>query len=156
MSQLFTWGGQSTGVSALAFFLPKKSQGWINTPNLCLTAISSYYHTHRSVDQLESSVSGFRSLGWTTMSLDKERGDRRMKYQNGSALCHRNPALHVLGTPHAVLSAIPPSATSCQLTSSLFVSHQLSLSFQTGRRCQSWLWNLHSSWRRWLPQHFPF
>ena len=28
MSQLFTWGGQSTGVSALASFLPEKSQGW--------------------------------------------------------------------------------------------------------------------------------
>ena len=28
MSQLFTWGGQTTGVSALASFLPKKSQGW--------------------------------------------------------------------------------------------------------------------------------
>ena len=28
MIQLFTWGGQSTGVSALASFLPKKSQGW--------------------------------------------------------------------------------------------------------------------------------
>ena len=28
MSQLFTWGGQSTEVSALASFLPKKSPGW--------------------------------------------------------------------------------------------------------------------------------
>ena len=28
MRQLFAWGGQSTGVSALASFLPKKSQGW--------------------------------------------------------------------------------------------------------------------------------
>ena len=28
MSQLFAWGGQSTEVSALASFLPKKSQGW--------------------------------------------------------------------------------------------------------------------------------
>ena len=28
MSQLFIWGGQSTGASALASFLPKKSQGW--------------------------------------------------------------------------------------------------------------------------------
>ena len=28
MSQLFASGGQSTGVSALALFLPKKSQGW--------------------------------------------------------------------------------------------------------------------------------
>ena len=28
MSQLFAWGGQSTGVSALASFLPKNTQGW--------------------------------------------------------------------------------------------------------------------------------
>ena len=28
MSQLFTWGGQSTRVSAFASLLPKKSQGW--------------------------------------------------------------------------------------------------------------------------------
>ena len=28
MSQLFAWGGPSTGVSALASVLPKKSQGW--------------------------------------------------------------------------------------------------------------------------------
>ena len=28
MSQLFAWGGQSTGVSALASFLPKNTLGW--------------------------------------------------------------------------------------------------------------------------------
>ena len=28
MSQLFTWGGQSTGASALASFPPKNTQGW--------------------------------------------------------------------------------------------------------------------------------
>ena len=28
MSQLFAWGGQSIGVSALASFLPKNNQGW--------------------------------------------------------------------------------------------------------------------------------
>ena len=28
VSQLFAWGGQSTGVSALASFLPKNTQGW--------------------------------------------------------------------------------------------------------------------------------
>ena len=28
MSQLFTWGGQSPGISAFASFLPKKSQDW--------------------------------------------------------------------------------------------------------------------------------
>ena len=27
-SQLFAWGGQTTGVSALASFLPKNTQGW--------------------------------------------------------------------------------------------------------------------------------
>ena len=28
MSQFFAWGGQSTGVSALASFFPKNTQGW--------------------------------------------------------------------------------------------------------------------------------
>ena len=28
MSQLFAWGGQSTGESAIASFLPKNTQGW--------------------------------------------------------------------------------------------------------------------------------
>ena len=28
MSQLFAWGGQSTGVSPLTLFLPKNTQGW--------------------------------------------------------------------------------------------------------------------------------
>ena len=28
VSQLFSWGGQSTGASALASFLPKNTQGW--------------------------------------------------------------------------------------------------------------------------------
>ena len=28
MSQLFAWGGRSTGVSALASFLPKNTRGW--------------------------------------------------------------------------------------------------------------------------------
>ena len=28
MSKLFAWGGQNTGVSALASFLPKNTQGW--------------------------------------------------------------------------------------------------------------------------------
>ena len=38
MSQLFSWGDQSTGVSALASFLPKKSQGW--SPSECTGWIS--------------------------------------------------------------------------------------------------------------------
>ena len=35
VSQLFTWGGQSIGVSALASFLPKKSQGWSPSESPC-------------------------------------------------------------------------------------------------------------------------
>ena len=40
MSQLFTWGGQNTGISALASFLPKKSQDW--SPSEWTSWISLY------------------------------------------------------------------------------------------------------------------
>ena len=39
VSQLFAWGGQSTGASALASFLPKKSQGWSPSEWLDLLAV---------------------------------------------------------------------------------------------------------------------
>ena len=63
MSQLFPWGGQSTGVSALASFLPKKSQdqspsewtGWISL---------------QSRDSQESSPTPpFNSINSTALSL---------------------------------------------------------------------------------------
>ena len=49
MSQLFTWGGQSTGISALASVLPKKSQsssplgrtGWISVQSKGLSRVFS-------------------------------------------------------------------------------------------------------------------
>ena len=41
MSQLFTWGGQSTGVSALASSLPKKSQGWSPLGWTCWISLQS-------------------------------------------------------------------------------------------------------------------
>ena len=41
MSQLFTWGGQSTGVSALALFLPQKSQGWSPSEWIGWTSLQS-------------------------------------------------------------------------------------------------------------------
>ena len=49
MSQLFSWGGQSTGVSALSSFLPKKSQGrcpsewtgWISLQSKTLSRVFS-------------------------------------------------------------------------------------------------------------------
>ena len=41
MSQLFTWCGQSIGVSALASFLPKKSQGWSPLGWTCWISLQS-------------------------------------------------------------------------------------------------------------------
>ena len=42
MSQLLAWGGQSTGASALASFLPKKSQGWSPSEWTGWTEFSNY------------------------------------------------------------------------------------------------------------------
>ena len=46
MSQLFAWGGQSTEVSALASFFPKKSQGWSSewTGWIIYSFLDSHYH----------------------------------------------------------------------------------------------------------------
>ena len=41
MSQLFAWGGRSTGASALASFLPKKSQGWSPSERTGWTSLQS-------------------------------------------------------------------------------------------------------------------
>ena len=41
MSQLFTWGGQSIGISASASFLPKKSQGWSPSEWTCWISLQS-------------------------------------------------------------------------------------------------------------------
>ena len=53
MSQLFTWGGQSTGVSALASFLPKNTQDWFPLEWTCWTSLqlkglSSLFQHHSS------------------------------------------------------------------------------------------------------------
>ena len=41
MSQLVAWGGQSTGISALASFIPKKSQGWSPSEWTCWISLQS-------------------------------------------------------------------------------------------------------------------
>ena len=54
MSQHFTWGGQSTGVSVLASFLPKKSQDWspsewtVFSVNLLLPSFQKCSSTHQT------------------------------------------------------------------------------------------------------------
>ena len=63
MSQLFTWGGQSTGASALLSFLPKKSQGW--SPSEWTGWISL-----QSRDSQESSPTPqFKSINSSALSL---------------------------------------------------------------------------------------
>ena len=64
MSQLFAWGGQSTGVSALASVLPKKSQGrspsewtgWISLQSKGLSRVFSNTHYQRNANQNHNEV----------------------------------------------------------------------------------------------------
>ena len=76
MSQLFTWGGQSTGVSALASFLPKKSQGlspsewtdWISLQSKGLSRVFS--NTTVQKHQFFSAQLSPQSDHWKNHSLD--------------------------------------------------------------------------------------
>ena len=68
MSQLFVWGGPSTGVSSLASFVPKKSQGWSSsewTGWICLQSkrLSSVFsHTTVQKHQLFSTQPSSQSI----------------------------------------------------------------------------------------------
>ena len=74
MSQLFAWGGQSTGVLALASFLPKKSQGWspsewtgwISLQSKALSRVFSNttVQTHQFFDAQPSSQSNSHIHTW--------------------------------------------------------------------------------------------
>ena len=69
MSQLFAWGGQSTGVSALASFLPKKSQGWYVATKkkfvFLMMKISRFYSLSNFSSQL---LSVQFLVGWWSMA----------------------------------------------------------------------------------------
>ena len=74
MSQRFTWGGQSTEVSALALFLPKKSQGWspsewtgwisLQSKGLSRVFSNTTVHTHQSFGTQLSSQSNSHIHTW--------------------------------------------------------------------------------------------
>ena len=82
MSQLFAWGGQSTGVSALASFLPKKSQGsspsewtgWISlqSKGLSRVFINTTVQKHHSsaLSFLHSPTLTYIHDHWKNHSLD--------------------------------------------------------------------------------------
>ena len=54
MSQHFEWGGQSTGVSALASFLPKKSQGWSPSLGIANYQLNNLFNTLKGDPDLNS------------------------------------------------------------------------------------------------------
>ena len=74
MSQLFAWGGQSTGVSALASFLPKISQGWspsewtgwisLQSKGLSRVFSNTTVQKHQFFDAQLSSRSNFHVHTW--------------------------------------------------------------------------------------------
>jgi len=81
MSQLFAWGGQSTGVSAFASFLPKNTQdwssewtGWISLQSKGLSRVFSNttVQKHQFFGTQLSSQSNSQSIHdhWKNHSLD--------------------------------------------------------------------------------------
>ena len=81
MSQLFAWGGQITGVSALASFLPKKSQGsspsewtdWISLQSKGLSRVFSNttVQNHQFFGaQLSSQSNSHKHEYWKNHGLD--------------------------------------------------------------------------------------
>ena len=64
ISQLFTWGGQSTRVSALASFLPKKSQGWSPSEWTSWISLQS-----KGLSQEFSSTPQFKSINSSALRL---------------------------------------------------------------------------------------
>ena len=82
MSQLFAWGGQSIGVSALASFLPKKSQGWspsqwtgwipLQSKGLSRVFSNTTVQKHQFFSTQPSSQSTLKSIHdhWKNHSLD--------------------------------------------------------------------------------------
>ena len=67
VSQLFTWGGQSIGVSALATFLPKKSQGW--SPSEWTGWISLVPGCSPKDSQESSPTPQFKSINFSALSF---------------------------------------------------------------------------------------
>ena len=73
VSQLFTWGGQSMGVSALASFLPKNTQGWslewtgwitLQSKGLSTVFSNTTVQKHQFFSAQHSSQSNFHIHTW--------------------------------------------------------------------------------------------
>ena len=92
MSQLFAWGGQSIGVSALASFLPKNTQGW--SPLECTgwislqsKGLSSLFQHHSS----KASILGCSAFFMAQLSHPYMTTGKTIALTNGekrSLCCH--------------------------------------------------------------------
>ena len=81
MSQLFAWGGQSTGVSAFAPFLPKKSQGWSPsewTSKVMLKILQTRLQQHTN-HELPDVQAGFRKGSGARDQLPTSSGSSKKK-----------------------------------------------------------------------------
>ena len=71
ISQLFAWGGQSTGVPALASFLPKTSQGWSPSEWTGWISLQS-----RGLSRVFSNTTVQKHLMWK-QEVENQKGSRR-------------------------------------------------------------------------------
>ena len=69
MSQLSTWGGQSTGASVLPSFLPKKSQGWSPSEWTSWISLQSKGTLKSLLQQHSSKASILRCSGFFIVQL---------------------------------------------------------------------------------------
>ena len=77
MSQLFAWGGQSTGVSALASFLPKNPRGWspsewtawisLQSKGLSRVFSNTTVKTHQFLHRIDYLWTWSSPMPWTLM-----------------------------------------------------------------------------------------
>ena len=80
MSQLFAWGGHSTGVSALASFLPKKSQGWSPLEHSWLEKENMECPTGWALSRVELSATPWTVAHQVLLSMEFSRQEYWMDY----------------------------------------------------------------------------
>ena len=80
MSQLFSRGGQSTGVSALASFLPKNTQTCINIVNWSLTKEERQYKRANILSQTDGAVHSHAKVNQSVLTEDLPSSQNLTQY----------------------------------------------------------------------------
>ena len=96
MSQLFAWGGQSIGVSALASLLPVNTQdwsplGWTGWSLVLIHFQRNGYRKVRSLEETQKSSRNWRCITdtftWTLKAKNIRTQDDRLKEGERAVLC---------------------------------------------------------------------